>query len=73
MQRGALHTVLAAVAAVLVIGFIAWSALRTPDECYACKRPIHEHSRTVAMVNGHARQFCCPACAYPSTSRPASP
>jgi hypothetical protein len=58
-----LRTVLAAVAAVLVVGFIAWSALRTPDECYACKRPIHEHSRTVAMVNGHLRQFCCPACA----------
>jgi hypothetical protein len=32
-------------------------------ECYACKRPIHEHSKTVAFENGHSRIFCCPACA----------
>ena len=34
-----------------------------PKECYACKRPIHAHSRTVAFSNGQAKLFCCPACA----------
>jgi hypothetical protein len=34
-----------------------------PDECYACARAIHAHSRTTGIVNGRARTFCCPACA----------
>jgi len=45
--------------------YTGWSTYHHPslDECYACKRPIHAHSRTVASVNGHQRVFCCPACA----------
>ena len=42
-------------------------------ECYACQRPIHEHSKTIAFENGHSRVFCCPACAlseYAQTGKP---
>lgn len=51
--------------AIIGAGYIAFNALRRPpaEECYACKRPIHAHSRTVAVANGTARAFCCPACA----------
>ncbi len=45
------------------LGFAAWTAFSRPDQCYACKRPIHAHSKTVALVNGHSKLFCCPACA----------
>jgi hypothetical protein len=49
----------------LATGYGAWRAyVRTqPEQCYACQRPIHAHSRTVAMANGSSRLFCCPACA----------
>jgi hypothetical protein len=33
------------------------------EECYACQRQIHAHSRTLAVDKGKARVFCCPACA----------
>lgn len=50
---------------VIVAGYTAFHTLRPSraEECYACKRPIHAHSRTVAITNGKARAFCCPACA----------
>jgi len=48
----------------LALGYGAFTALRRPaDQCYACNRPAHAHSRTVALVNGRPRVFCCPACA----------
>src|ERR1039457_5751602 len=58
----------AAVIGVAVLAILGYAGLRTfgysnADECYACKRPIHAHSKTVAVVNGHRRLFCCPACA----------
>src|ERR1017187_6619374 len=34
-----------------------------PEQSYACQRPIHAHSRTVATDKGGTRLFCCPACA----------
>jgi len=48
-----------------ILGYAGWRTFsyRNADECYACKRPIHAHSKTVAVANGHARLFCCPACA----------
>ena len=57
-----------AIVGVLVLAILGYAGWRTfsysnADECYACKRPIHAHSKTVAVVNGHARLFCCPACA----------
>ncbi|MEI9972221.1 MAG: nitrous oxide reductase accessory protein NosL [Ignavibacteriota bacterium] len=47
------------------LGYGGWRTfgLADADECYACKRPLHAHSKTVAMVDGHPRVFCCPACA----------
>jgi len=57
-----------AVIGVLALGIFGYAGWRTfsyskADECYACRRPIHAHSKTVAVANGHARLFCCPACA----------
>jgi len=51
--------------AALAVGYAGWRVyLKTqPEQCYACQRPIHVHSRTVAIDNGSARFFCCPACA----------
>jgi hypothetical protein len=56
---------LAVVAIALGAGYTALQAYRgsQPETCYACLRPIHMHSRTVALVNGRPRLFCCPACA----------
>ena len=31
--------------------------------CFACQRPVHSHLRTVALVDGKPKVFCCPACA----------
>mgnify|MGYP000144447518 CR=1 FL=1 len=54
--------------AVLVIGGISYSAWcyvaeRETHFCKACSRPIHQHSRTVALVDGKRRVYCCPVCA----------
>ena len=54
--------------AVLVVGALSYSAWRFVAEretlsCRACSRPVHEHSRTVALVDGKRRFYCCPACA----------
>jgi hypothetical protein len=57
--------ILAVAAVALALGYTALKAYRgsQPESCYACQRPIHEHSRTVALVNGRTKIFCCPACA----------
>lgn len=59
---------LAVFAVVVVAAGLGYAGLRVyrasqPEQCYACVRAIHAHSRTVAIVNGKARTFCCPACA----------
>src|SRR5271166_121089 len=63
-RRGWLSALLVVITAV-VLAFAGLTAFRASraEECYACSRPIHAHSRTVALVNGRARLFCCPACA----------
>lgn len=40
-------------------------SLRKTDEsvCFACQRPIHANMKTVAIVGGKRKMFCCPACA----------
>ena len=55
----------AIVAVAAALGYVGFRAYRgaQPEMCYACQRPIHAHSRAVAVVGGRARQFCCPACA----------
>lgn len=65
MQRRSWFAVLLFILVGAAFGYTGWKTYRhaNPDECYACNRPIHAHSRTVAMVNGHKRLFCCPACA----------
>jgi hypothetical protein len=56
---------LACFLAALALGYSGWRrfARSDADQCYACKRPIHAHSRTVAFSGGRSRVFCCPACA----------
>ncbi len=65
-MRGArwLGTV-AAVVIAIALGYAGFKLYRgtQPEQCYACRRPIHAHSRTVAMDKGRVRVFCCPACA----------
>lgn len=65
VQRRAWFAGLVCVLAVLALGYAGWKtfARADADQCYACQRPIHAHSRTVALVDGHPRFFCCPACA----------
>ena len=63
--------------AVLVVGYAGWKtfAHADPDQCYACNRPIHAHSKTLAMADGRERLFCCPACAlsqHQQTGKPIS-
>src|SRR4029453_7192696 len=57
--------ILSVIAIALVAGYLGVNMYRRaqPEECYACKRAIHAHSRTVALSNGHSRRFCFPACA----------
>ena len=66
MGRAGPFAVFAIVAVVtLAAGYAGWRVYeRTqPEQCYACQRPIHAHSRTVASDRGSSRLFCCPACA----------
>lgn len=65
MRRKGWITGLAVVVASLALACVGWWEFRpaNAEACYACKRSIHAHSKTVASVNGHSRLFCCPACA----------
>ena len=65
MQRRVWLTGLFCVLAALVLGYAGWRsfARADADQCYACNRQIHAHSKTVAFVDGRSRLFCCPACA----------
>ena len=62
-RRWLVGFVMIAIAAGL--GYVGYLTYRGPlgEQCYACQRAIHAHSRTVGLVNGRARVFCCPACA----------
>ena len=57
--------VLAVVAVAIGIGYAAFNTYRSSqnEQCYACQRAVHAHSRTVAIFHGKPRTFCCPACA----------
>lgn len=48
-----------------VFTYTWWESLRKTDEsvCFACQRPIHANMKTVAIVGGKRKTFCCPACA----------
>jgi hypothetical protein len=65
MGRRGWFSALVVVILAVALGYAGLKAFRasSAEECYACRRLIHAHSRTVALANGHARLFCCPACA----------
>jgi hypothetical protein len=67
--------VLVFVAVTLGLGIAAFHAYRRsqPEHCYACQRVVHAHSRTVAIVDGKARIFCCPACALSEQQQEGKP
>lgn len=59
---------LAAIVVTFGLGAIAYTAWhfvseRSSHSCYACARPVHAHSKTVAIVGGKRAPYCCPACA----------
>jgi len=60
--------VIVTILAILVVSaaaFATWSHVlsREQEVCAACRRPVHSHSRTVAIAHGKKAQYCCPACA----------
>lgn len=65
MQRRVWLAGLVCILAVLALGYTAWKSFAhaDADQCYACQRPIHAHTKTVAFIDGRSRLFCCPACA----------
>jgi hypothetical protein len=76
MGRARRFVVLAIVAiAALAVGYVGWRVYRRaqPEQCYACQRPIHAHSRTVAFARGSSRLFCCPACALSEKEQEGKP
>jgi hypothetical protein len=63
------------VGAASTMGYAGWRTFGSGDPavCYACKRPIHEHSKTVAFADGRSRLFCCPACALSQQEQSGKP
>src|ERR1035438_2656647 len=59
MQRRVWFAGLVCVLAVLALGYTGWKSFAHADvdQCYACKRPIHAHSKTVAFIGGGFRVF----------------
>ena len=64
MRAKGYFAVFAAVLIAAGLGYAAFRVYRTsqPEQCYACTRAIHAHMRTIAIVNGRTKVFCCPAC-----------
>ena len=56
---------LAMIAIAVGLGYTGYRGYRGSqgEQCYACQRSIHSHSRTVGLVSGRPRLFCCPSCA----------
>jgi len=65
MERRSRFGAFIGVLVLAVLGYAGWRTFSYSNaaECYACNRPIHAHSKTIAVVNGRRRVFCCPACA----------
>lgn len=47
------------------LGYAGWRYVheRQSHICAACRREVHERTRTLAVVNGKEKGYCCPACA----------
>ena len=65
MKSRALFSVLAALIVISGLSYAGWRIVRQRDahSCAACKRPVHVATRTIAVTNGNAVGYCCPACA----------
>ena len=52
-------------AMIAVVGIFGWRMYTAGHSvCQVCQRPLHSHSRTVAVVDGDTPEtFCCPTCA----------
>jgi hypothetical protein len=72
-MRGAWVIIL--LAAVLALGYVGLRRAKAPGEsiCQVCGRPVHAHSRTVAMVGGRSEVFCCPSCAMSQRDQTGKP
>ena len=68
----ALFAALAFSAVLAYAGFTLYTRTQT-EQCYACRRAIHAHSRTIALDNGKRRTFCCPACALTEHAQEGKP
>ncbi len=64
-RRGAWLGAASLVILFVGLGYAGWRAWRPSQAqlCQACSRPIHSHTRTVALVGSRRESFCCPACA----------
>jgi len=62
-------------AVVLGLGYAGWRIFRSsePQVCQVCGRPVHAHSRTVALVGDRRELFCCPACALTTHDQDGKP
>lgn len=65
MNRRTFATLCVAVPAAAGIGYGGWRVYhqKTEHTCKACSREVHEHSRTVAIIDGKRGVYCCPSCA----------
>jgi hypothetical protein len=70
--RRAWLSALACLLVALPLGYAGWRTYFAPgaEQCYGCMRAVHAHSKTIALVNGHPKVFCCPACALSWRARP---
>ena len=65
MNRKNIAVVFIAVLALAGLGYAGWHYIveREQHSCRACSRSVHDHSRTIAFVDGKRGVYCCPACA----------
>ena len=72
-RRFAAFVIFAVVA--LAAGYAGWRVCRltVPEQCYACRRAVHPHTRTIALANGKPQVFCCPACALSEQAQKGRP
>ncbi|MBX7135160.1 MAG: nitrous oxide reductase accessory protein NosL [Fimbriimonadaceae bacterium] len=65
MNRRSVAVTFVSVLALTGLGYSGWRyvAQREHQTCRACSRPVHDHSRTIASINGKRGYYCCPACA----------
>jgi len=74
-MRRTFLSILAALLIVTGLGYSAWRLVtqKSSQSCRACLRPVHSHSRTVAVVDGKRGVYCCPACALSEHQQSAKP